>query len=187
MYLPQGGNNIYQSTPPPPPLLLHPEFSALIENGAVVQPLPPEIALRLPLNEFPQLSVEAHVLSNEVPPLSVRPKLSPVRVLAESSGASSSSVTSSRGRRQPVRRGEPTEDEKRRLMRRQRNKEAAARCRKRRVDQTVCLEEEVSQWEERNNSSKREIEALEAQQRHLLSLLEGHRKGECKIGGVKKL
>lgn len=91
-----GGNNIYQSTPPPPPLLLHPEFSALIENGAVVQPLPPEIALRLPLNEFPQLSVEAHVLSNEVPPLSVRPKLSPVRVLAESSGASSSSVTSSR-------------------------------------------------------------------------------------------
>jgi hypothetical protein len=84
-----GGNNIYQSTPPPPPILLHPEFPALIENGAVVQPLPPEIALRLPLNEFLPSSVE-------VPPLPARPSLSPVRVLAESSGASSSSVTSSR-------------------------------------------------------------------------------------------
>ena len=91
-----GGNNIYQSTPPAPPLLLHPEFPSLIENGAVVQPLPPEIALRLPLNEFTPSSVETHTLSVETHPLSVRPKLSPVRVLAESSGASSSSVTSSR-------------------------------------------------------------------------------------------
>jgi fos-like antigen len=89
----------------------------------------------------------------------------------------------SRSRRPPGRGGEPTEEEKRRLIRRQRNKEAAARCRKRRVDQTSTLEDEVSQWEDRNNSSRREIEALEAQKRHLLSLLEGHRAEECQIGG----
>jgi|688.fasta_scaffold1964249_1 fos-like antigen len=94
-----------------------------------------------------------------------------------------------RGRRQPARGGaEPTnDDDKRRLIRRERNKEAAARCRKRRVDQTVCLEEEVSQWEERNDNWKREIETLEAQKRHLLSLLDGHRTGNCKMGGAKKL
>ena len=68
------------------------------------------------------------------------------------------------------------------MIRRQRNKEAAARCRKRRFDQTMTLEDEVSQWEERNNNAKLEIENLEAQKRHLLSLLDGHRSNEkCKL------
>jgi hypothetical protein len=58
-----------------------PEFS-LPGNGAVVRPLPPEVALRL------QLDFSGSEVS--------RPKLSPAQVFAESSGASSSSVTSSR-------------------------------------------------------------------------------------------
>merc|ERR1712108_74176 len=39
------------------------------------------------------------------------------------------------------------EEEERRRMRRERNKLAAARCRKRRVDQTETLQEEVNMWE----------------------------------------
>ena len=88
-----------------------------------------------------------------------------------------------RGRRGPSSRSaNASEEEKRRLIRRQRNKEAAARCRKRRFDQTMTLEDEVSQWEERNHNAKLEIENLEAQKRHLLSLLDGHRSNEkCKL------
>ena len=76
MYLtPQTGNNIYRTSTS----TTLPDFP-IPENGAVVRPLPPEIALRLHL-DFP--SAEA--------------KLSPAaQVLAESSGASSSSATSSR-------------------------------------------------------------------------------------------
>ena len=36
------------------------------------------------------------------------------------------------------------EGERKKILRRQRNKEAAARCRKRRLDQTVSLEDQVN-------------------------------------------
>merc|ERR1719177_99735 len=47
------------------------------------------------------------------------------------------------------------EEEERRRMRRERNKLAAARCRKRRVDQTETLQDEVNMWE----SKKKAMEA----------------------------
>merc|ERR1712110_234216 len=60
------------------------------------------------------------------------------------------------------------EEEERRRLRRERNKLAAARCRKRRVDQTETLQEEVNMWE---NKKK----ALQEEKTQLAFILEAHK------------
>jgi len=55
------------------------------------------------------------------------------------------------------------------------------RCRKRRLDQTVTLQEEVDRWEELNNASKREIALLKMEQDRLHQILETHKGGICKV------
>jgi len=66
------------------------------------------------------------------------------------------------------------------LLRRERNKQAAARCRKRRMDLTMTLQEEVSGWEEKVRGLKEELLDLEAQKKGLESVLSRH-SGRCKV------
>ena len=73
-------------------------------------------------------------------------------------------------------------EDRKKVLRRQRNKEAAARCRKRRLDQTVTLEDQVLDQECKSAEIRREIEALSAQESSLLAILESH-KSKCKMGG----
>ena len=75
----------------------------------------------------------------------------------------------------------PPEELERKLLRRQRNKEAAARCRKRRLDQTMTLQEEVDCWEERGAELREEIRALEEKKERLQSLLAEHRPTCAKV------
>jgi fos-like antigen len=67
------------------------------------------------------------------------------------------------------------EEAERRDQRRERNKQAAARCRKRRLDQTMTLQEEVDQWEDKKSSLQEEIHALQAQKEELKFILDAHR------------
>lgn len=71
------------------------------------------------------------------------------------------------------------EEEERRRVRRERNKLAAARCRKRRVDQTDTLQEEVNVWEDKKRALQEEIHALQAQKEELKFILDAH-KTVCK-------
>jgi len=66
------------------------------------------------------------------------------------------------------------------LLRRERNKQAAARCRKRRMDLTMTLQEEVSGWEEKVRGLKEELLDLEAEKKGLESVLSRH-SGRCKV------
>ncbi|XP_033233143.1 transcription factor kayak isoform X2 [Drosophila pseudoobscura] len=68
----------------------------------------------------------------------------------------------------------PEEEEKRRI-RRERNKQAAARCRKRRVDQTNELTEEVELLEKRGENLKKEMELLNETKNQLEYFLQAHR------------
>ncbi|XP_017020456.1 transcription factor kayak isoform X3 [Drosophila kikkawai] len=68
----------------------------------------------------------------------------------------------------------PEEEEKRRI-RRERNKQAAARCRKRRVDQTNELTEEVEQLEKKGDQLRKEMESLTEVRKQLAYFLEAHR------------
>ena len=68
----------------------------------------------------------------------------------------------------------PEEEEKRRI-RRERNKLAAARCRKRRVDQTNELTQEVERLEKKRDELHKEIESLKGMKNSLEFLLEEHR------------
>merc|ERR1712088_1064648 len=67
-----------------------------------------------------------------------------------------------------------SEERERRDQRRERNKQAAARCRKRRMDQTMTLQEEVDQWEEKKKALWEEIQALRAQKEELKFILDAH-------------
>ncbi|XP_055853262.1 transcription factor kayak isoform X2 [Episyrphus balteatus] len=67
----------------------------------------------------------------------------------------------------------PEEEEKRRV-RRERNKLAAARCRKRRVDQTNELLDEVAVLEKRQNCLKKEVQSLHEAREQLQKVLEEH-------------
>jgi len=71
------------------------------------------------------------------------------------------------------------EEEERRRVRRERNKLAAARCRKRRVDQTESLQQEVNSWEEKKRQLQEEIHNLTAQKEELQFILDAH-KSVCK-------
>lgn len=68
----------------------------------------------------------------------------------------------------------PEEEEKRRV-RRERNKLAAARCRKRRVDQTNELTEEVALLEKKREELQKQIESLNTTKQDLEFILEAHR------------
>ena len=65
-------------------------------------------------------------------------------------------------------------EEKRKMLRRQRNKEAAARCRKRRLDQTMGLQDQVDQWMETRNELQQEINELQNQETELQNILSLH-------------
>lgn len=66
------------------------------------------------------------------------------------------------------------EEEDRLRQRRERNKQAAARCRKRRVDQTDCLQKEVDDWEEKKRLLEEEIHSLQTQREELQFILSAH-------------
>ncbi|KQS52069.1 transcription factor kayak isoform X2 [Drosophila erecta] len=96
---------------------------------------------------------------------------------AGSSNANTSNTPARRGGgRRPNRSTNMTpEEEQKRAVRRERNKQAAARCRKRRVDQTNELTEEVEQLEKRGDAMRKEIEALTNSKSELEYLLIAHR------------
>merc|ERR1712110_1262468 len=67
------------------------------------------------------------------------------------------------------------EEEERRKMRRERNKLAAARCRKRRVDQTESLQDEVNLWEGKKKALQEQIQQLQEEKNQLAFILEAHK------------
>jgi len=67
------------------------------------------------------------------------------------------------------------EEEERRRLRRERNKLAAARCRKRRVDQTDTLQDEVDLWEGKKRVLQEQIQALQSEREELQFILEAHK------------
>jgi len=67
------------------------------------------------------------------------------------------------------------EEEERRKMRRERNKLAAARCRKRRVDQTETLQDEVNLWENKKKALQEQIQQLQEEKTQLAFILEAHK------------
>lgn len=75
----------------------------------------------------------------------------------------------------------PEEEEKRKI-RRERNKLAAARCRKRRVDHTNELIEEVDGLEKKKLNLQNEIQQLQQEKEDLEFLLEAHR-AHCRLQG----
>jgi len=82
------------------------------------------------------------------------------------------------------------EERDRLRTRRQRNKEAAARCRKRRVDQTTGLQEEVDKWISKKRAMEEEIGALQREKEELEFILTQHCQtaadGLCVIGGARR-
>ncbi|XP_052841328.1 transcription factor kayak isoform X3 [Drosophila gunungcola] len=94
-----------------------------------------------------------------------------------SNANTSNSATPARrgGGRRPNRSANMTpEEEQKRAVRRERNKQAAARCRKRRVDQTNELTEEVELLEKRGSVMRKEIEELTNSKNQLEYLLAAH-------------
>merc|ERR1712121_470195 len=67
------------------------------------------------------------------------------------------------------------EEEERRRLRRERNKLAAARCRKRRVDRTETLQEEVNLWENKKKALQEQIQQLQEEKTQLAFILEAHK------------
>merc|ERR1719193_341928 len=67
------------------------------------------------------------------------------------------------------------EEEERRRVRRERNKLAAARCRKRRVDQTETLQDEVSMGESKKKALQEQIQQLQEEKTQLAFILEAHK------------
>ena len=69
------------------------------------------------------------------------------------------------------------EEMTRRELRRERNKEAAARCRKRRMDQDFCLQEQVDELLTKKAALESEMNELKVEEENLKSRLINH---ECK-------
>jgi len=82
------------------------------------------------------------------------------------------------------------EERERLHIRRQRNKEAAARCRKRRVDQTNTLQEQVDHWMEKKRAMEEEIGTLTREKEELEFILSQHCQsaadGLCALGGKRR-
>lgn len=95
-----------------------------------------------------------------------------------STSATTSTATPTRrggGRRPTTNNNMTPEEEEKRRIRRERNKLAAARCRKRRVDQTNELTEEVQMLEKKREELQKQIESLNGTKQELEFLLEAHR------------
>uniref|UniRef100_A0A1L8DIS0 Putative transcription factor kayak n=1 Tax=Nyssomyia neivai TaxID=330878 RepID=A0A1L8DIS0_9DIPT len=103
-----------------------------------------------------------------------------------SSGTSSKPATAPRrnmgGRRPAKSHNISPEEEEKRKLRRERNKLAAARCRKRRVDHTNELTDEVNGLEKKKQDLQSDIQTLQQQKEELEFLLETH-KAHCRIKG----
>merc|ERR1712038_1373675 len=80
------------------------------------------------------------------------------------------------------------EERERLRLRRVRNKEAAARCRKRRVDQTNNLQEQVDHWLAKKRIMEEEIGTLRREKEELEFILSQHCQadGICAMGGKRK-
>jgi len=80
------------------------------------------------------------------------------------------------------------EERERLRLRRVRNKEAAARCRKRRVDQTNNLQEQVDHWLAKKRIMEEEIGTLRREKEELEFILSQHCQadGLCAMGGKRK-
>merc|ERR1711944_302775 len=100
--------------------------------------------------------------------------------------------TSAKGRKNnrkmsPEEEAMSAEERERLRLRRQRNKEAAARCRKRRVDQTNTLQDQVDHWQAKKRIMEEEIGALRQQKEELEFMLSQHcQSGLCAMGGKRK-
>merc|ERR1712241_615566 len=77
----------------------------------------------------------------------------------------------------------PEEEE----MRRERNKLAAARCRKRRVDQTETLREEVNLWEGKKKALQEQIQQLQEEKNQLAFILEAHKSVCSRVSSERAL
>lgn len=88
----------------------------------------------------------------------------------------------------PEEEGMSPEEKERLYLRRQRNKEAAARCRKRRVDQTNTLQDQVDQWMAKKRDMEEEIGQLTREKEELEFILSQHCQadGLCAIGGKRR-
>merc|ERR1712038_2202747 len=80
------------------------------------------------------------------------------------------------------------EERERLRLRRVRNKKAAARCRKRRVDQTNNLQEQVDHWLAKKRIMEEEIGTLRREKEELEFILSQHCQadGLCAMGGKRK-
>lgn len=106
---------------------------------------------------------------------------------SQQSGSSQSGATRrNMGGRRPTKSSNLTpEEEEKRKVRRERNKLAAARCRKRRVDHTNELIEEVDGLEKKKQNLQSEIQQLQTEKEELEFLLETH-KARCRMQGRAK-
>ena len=76
-----------------------------------------------------------------------------------------------------------TDEDRRKQLRRLRNKEAAARCRKRRMDQTLSLQDEVDRLEEVKRELRGEVQSLQREMDKLKGILQLH---QCSHEQVKR-
>ncbi len=172
--------------PPPPPTIELPSAPLPLVSAAAAASAAPPIELpTVPLRLLPTEPVMPVVSSpnnnNNVPPPST-----------STNGIPSSSDTPPPPPSKKSKRSNPNdvnltpEELERKLLRRQRNKEAAARCRKRRLDQTMTLQDEVDMWESKSAGLREEIRALERRKGELQALLKGHPCVAEKAAKVKK-
>lgn len=100
-----------------------------------------------------------------------------------SGGSTSSAPRRNMGGRRPARQSNLTpEEEEKRKVRRERNKLAAARCRKRRVDHTNELMDEVEGLEKKKENLQTEIQQLQHEKEDLEFVLDTHR-AHCRLQG----
>ena len=189
-------NNSISCLPQPPPLTLTMPSSILpslppasVLNGTLQLPLTTQPLLNdvTKLNLLPTEPVGSNSGSGGVKLLSPPSSLTNGVGGAKQSGAAVVGGTSAAVAPPiPTPQRTPLSEETRKALRRQRNKEAAARCRKRRLDQTETLQEEVDRWEALKAETQAEIRSLEDKQRELQELLRAHL-SECKVAVRKTI
>ena len=158
---------VASAAPPPPPPPQNIELPKVPLGLLPTEPIP--ISGAHQVNNPPTAAAAAQI-NGTTPPIVIQQQ--PAVRAKKSSPPSSSSG----GGRKPNPSTNLTPDEEsKKILRRQRNKEAAARCRKRRLDQTMTLQDEVDQLEGRKSAFKDEIKALESQKQELESMLTSHR------------
>ncbi|CAB4058207.1 FOSLN [Lepeophtheirus salmonis] len=178
---PQSPNNLgsqqsttYSSTPPVPPVIA----SLIKDPSAAALPGPTNILLPLLSNLTPVSSMNNTSQSIALPSK---------RSTACAELTIPTTTTSRRNNEKSINddhsdSSQLTPDEKlKRDLRRERNKEAAARCRKRRLDQTLNLQDEVEELDSKKISLQKELESLRTQKEELELLLKNHKAGHCAV------